>query len=160
MNIANDDRNAVVFNRVITTKIETNSKSKGTIVTINVVINDNRNKFYFVKQEKINEQEEELNYVLIQDDTIILNNYDDDKIGTETPNKLTFYFSTDDSSEKEYKYFPLFIQFYTEKAIEDLKNEIALKFHGKRKSPTYTEHKGPSDEAETETGVVYFPDIT
>ncbi|RPH30732.1 MAG: hypothetical protein EHM93_15355 [Bacteroidales bacterium] len=145
-----DNETACLFSR-----IQANKLTNGlTLVTVHLVVRDNRNRFFFVENDPPTPNK--LNYDVIDYDSIILTNYPKDIKGKKTP-ELEFWFSTDDVETTYFNDFELFIQFTTEKVHPDMK---ALIFRGKRHITDGVKLANPLNEVSTDEGIVYFPDVT
>ncbi|NOU19230.1 MAG: hypothetical protein HOO91_16860 [Bacteroidales bacterium] len=143
---------ANIFSRITTSKL---TEIGFTLVTVHLVVRDNRSRFYFVKNDS--PKEGKLSYEVIDFDTILLTDYPRDIQGLPTPS-VDFLFATDKNPTTEYNNFELFIQFVTERTYPNL---MALKFQGFNSNPSKQgkENGDGSYEDETDKGIIFFPDI-
>ncbi|NVO12343.1 MAG: hypothetical protein HXX16_20465 [Bacteroidales bacterium] len=146
------EETANIFSRITTNKL---TGIGFTLVTVHLVVRDNRSRFYFVKNNS--PKEGKLNYEVIDFDTILLTDYPRDIQGLPTPS-VDFFFATDENPTTEYNNFELFIQFVTERPYPNL---MALKFQGfnSNKLKQGKENLNVFFEDETDKGIIYFPDI-
>jgi len=148
----NDDERARVFLRTSANELSNGYK----LVTVHLVVRDNRNQFFFVENTsstKSTKGSTVLNYKVIDYDSIVITDYPD-SVGDEAP-YLAFLFSTDSDVCKEYKDFEMFIQFCTKDITAGKK---ALTIKGLRLESQSA--KPILKERETDEGIIYFPDIT
>jgi len=145
----NDDKPASIF--IGTSKVK--QVENIIYVTVNFIVKDDVEDFYFTKNENSNDPIM-LNYYVTDNKTIELDNYPGN--GNERPPQLVFYFDTKPMTVPSYyKYFEMSIVF-PGMDVETYKNHYkALDFSGLRcrvKKPIL-------GEQETEKGIIYFPDI-